>query len=159
MGRDERRAPPVLVHPPVLVLVVLVVALLGDRALGWRLGSGALGETLMVAGAALLAVGAAAMGMAVRGFRRGGTNVPTFRPALALVTSGIYARSRNPMYLGGLVGLLGVALLLRSPTLLTLWPATALALHFGVVRREEPYLEALFGEPYRDYRRRVRRWI
>lgn len=155
-GPAANRAPPVLVHPPVLVVAVLAASWLGDLVLGWQLGSGPALRTL---GALLLVAGAAAGGAGLWALRRGGTNVPTYRPALALVTGGIYTRSRNPIYLGGLIGLLGLALVIRSPTLLVLWPVMALILHHGVVRREEAYLEERFGEPYRDYRWRVRRWI
>ena len=156
---DGRSPPPVLVHPPVLVLAVLAAAFVIDRMVGWRLALGPLEAIRLPLGALLLVAGATVMALAVQGFLRGGTNVPTYRPAVALVTAGIYARTRNPMYLGGLVLLLGLALVLASPALLALWPVTALVLHYGVVRREEPYLERLFGEPYRAYRSRVRRWM
>lgn len=158
-SEPERRPPPVLVHPPVLVLAVLVVALGVDRLVGARLELGALEPARPFLGALFLAAGAVVMGLAVHGFRRGGTNVPTYRPALRLITGGIYRRTRNPMYLGGLVVLLGLALFLASPTLLLLTPVTALVLHHGVVKREEPYLETLFGQPYRRYRETVRRWL
>lgn len=88
-----------------------------------------------------------------------GTNVRPDRPALAIVSNGPYRRTRNPMYLSLVVLQLALGLFLND------WIPAAFAvvllviLHFGVVRREEIYLEAKFGKQYFDYRRTVRRWI
>lgn len=83
-----------------------------------------------------------------------GISVPPER----LVTSGIYRFTRNPMYAGHLIYLAGVALVLGS------WIAAAvLAFHLfwfdRRVRQDEAHLAGLFGEPYREYRRRVKRWV
>lgn len=80
------------------------------------------------------------------------------RPPERLVTSGPYALSRNPMYLGHIVFTLGLALVFRSPL------AAALLVERGLrfsrrVRADEARLEKLFGEEYRVYRRRVSRWV
>ena len=79
-------------------------------------------------------------------------------PPERLVTSGIYRFNRNPMYSGHLIYLTGVALVLGS------WIAAAvLAFHLfwfdRRVKEDEERLGALFGEPYREYCRRVKRWI
>ena len=79
--------------------------------------------------------------------------------ARQLATEGIYARTRNPMYLGALVGFVGLGLALRSTWLLLAVPAMAVALHILAISREEAYLERVFGEEYRHFRSRVRRWI
>ena len=80
-------------------------------------------------------------------------------PPTALVTEGPYRRSRNPIYLGMALIYLGVVCATASPGALALFPAVILVMEFGVIRREERYLERRFGEPYRSYKSHVRRWL
>jgi len=87
------------------------------------------------------------------------TTVNPYKAASALCTSGPFRFSRNPIYLGDWFLLAGLSLLLG-----TWWPPLCAplvwaALHFGVIRHEEQHLEARFGESYRAYKARVRRWI
>ena len=110
------------------------------------------GGALILGGGALIVIGE-------RAFKRVGTNVKPWRPTLALATAGIYSHLRNPMYVGAMLLLAGIAVALASDWLAILLVPTALLLHFGVVRREERYLEAKFGETYRQYKERVRRWL
>jgi protein-S-isoprenylcysteine O-methyltransferase Ste14 len=91
--------------------------------------------------------------------RRAGTNVDPRQPSLALVVAGPFRFSRNPLYLS-LTGLyLGIALLFNALWPLLLAVPLLLVVHWGIIKREERYLEARFGEPYRAYCRRVRRWV
>ena len=91
--------------------------------------------------------------------RRAGTNVRPDKPTTAIVKDGPYRFTRNPIYLANTVLYVGVTLLFNAFwPLLTLVPFFLL-LHWGVVRREERYLEARFGETYLDYKSRVRRWF
>jgi protein-S-isoprenylcysteine O-methyltransferase Ste14 len=91
-------------------------------------------------------------------FRRAGTNIRPDQPSLVLLTEGPFRFSRNPLYLATTGMYAAVALIFNA-----LWPLVLLIpmlalLHWGVIRREERYLEAKFGAPYREYRHRVRRW-
>jgi protein-S-isoprenylcysteine O-methyltransferase Ste14 len=91
--------------------------------------------------------------------RRAGTNIRPDQPTLALVTDGAFRFSRNPLYLAAAGLYVGVALLVHA-----LWPLVLLipmlaVLQWGVVAREERYLEAKFGDAYRAYKARVRRWL
>ena len=81
------------------------------------------------------------------------------KPALALVDAGPFRFSRNPLYVGLTLMYAGLALLIPA-----LWPLLLLipvlaVLSWGVVRREERYLERKFGEGYRSYKARTRRWL
>jgi protein-S-isoprenylcysteine O-methyltransferase Ste14 len=96
---------------------------------------------------------------AVRSMRAAGTPVPGDRPTTAIVRSGPYRFSRNPIYLAFSLLHLGVALWFNSLWLLvTLVPAVAL-MTFVVIPREERYLEARFPAEYLPYRAAVRRWL
>ena len=82
-----------------------------------------------------------------------------FQLPTALVTSGPYARTRNPMYLMLAVALGGMALWLRSTTPPLVIPVFIVVMNEVIIKPEEKRLEAHLGEPYRDYCRRVRRWL
>lgn len=92
-------------------------------------------------------------------FLRARTSPLPMRPATALVLSGPYRWTRNPMYLGMLLLYLGVALLFDVTWALLLVPAVVFLVGRLVIRREERYLEAKFGDDYRRYMGQVRRWI
>ena len=112
-----------------------------------------------IAGAILFASGLA-VGLPAAGlFKRAGTPPPPWQPTTGIVTEGIYARTRNPMYIG--MGLIyaGLAVALDGPIALLLLPVVMLVIRYGVIAREERYLEAKFGDDYRAYKARVRRWL
>jgi protein-S-isoprenylcysteine O-methyltransferase Ste14 len=90
---------------------------------------------------------------------RAGTNIPTNRPTTAIVEGGPYRFTRNPIYVGMFGGLIGLGIAFDNPWLLLMLVPFALVIRYGVVAREEAYLERKFGEAYRSYRRRVRRWL
>ncbi len=113
-----------------------------------------LGATLL-AGGAWLALDGAAMAL----FRRAGTSMVPMNPTTVLVTSGPYRLTRNPMYLG--MAFLYVALAFAFGVIwaLALLPVVIVIVDRFVIAREEPYLERKFGQAYRDYKVRVRRWL
>jgi protein-S-isoprenylcysteine O-methyltransferase Ste14 len=88
-----------------------------------------------------------------------GTNIRAHRPALKIVTSGPYRFTRNPMYLSLCLLQLGLGFIFDGwiPLLLTI--PLALILQYGVIVREERYLESKFGGQYSTLKKTVRRWI
>jgi protein-S-isoprenylcysteine O-methyltransferase Ste14 len=90
---------------------------------------------------------------------RAGSNVPTNLPTTTIVESGPYRFTRNPIYLGMFLGLIGLAIAFDNLWLLIMLVPFALVIRYGVVAREEAYLARKFGDVYRDYRSRVRRWL
>ena len=91
--------------------------------------------------------------------RGAGTRVETVEPTTAIVTSGPYRYTRNPIYIGMFVALIGLAIGFDS-----LWIAIALVpfylvIRYGVIAREESYLDRKFGDVYRNYKSRVGRWL
>lgn len=96
---------------------------------------------------------------AVLAFRRAGTHPSPWRPVTALVTTGPYRFTRNPMYLGFTLLYLGISVWVNTVWPLLPLPLILLTMQYGVVAREEGYMERRFGEDYRQYRTRVRRWL
>ena len=90
---------------------------------------------------------------------RAGSHVPTHLPTTTIVESGPYRFTRNPIYLGMILGLIGLAIAFDNLWLLVMLVPFALVIRNGVVAREEAYLERKFGDVYRAYRSRVRRWL
>ncbi len=83
----------------------------------------------------------------------------TIKPASSLQTTGIYAYSRNPMYLGLANLYTGLAVFFGNPWTFLLLPALILVIYYFVIRKEEQYLHHAFGEQYVLYKSKVRRWI
>ena len=149
-------APGVLVFPPALFAGTLVLGL----ALHWLRPVSLLPPLpARLAGLVVLFLSWWLVHSAEAAMKRAGTNVRPDQPSLAIVTDGPFRFSRNPMYLATTGLYLGITLLVNTPWPLILLSPMLLVLHWGVVRREERYLEAKFGEPYRAYKSRVRRWI
>jgi protein-S-isoprenylcysteine O-methyltransferase Ste14 len=98
-------------------------------------------------------------GAALRVFRRERTTLIPNRPATALATTGIYSRTRNPMYLSLAILYIAVTLALDSWWPLLLLPAVLAIIDRVVILREERYLARAFPHLYDEYRRRVRRWL
>jgi protein-S-isoprenylcysteine O-methyltransferase Ste14 len=109
--------------------------------------------------AALIVVGVVVFATGVRNFSRAATPVPTNQPARVLVTTGVHGRTRNPIYLAFFLVYVGVGLAAHSEWILTLTLPLAVVVRYGVVAREEAYLERRFGDAYRDYKSHVRRWL
>ncbi len=147
-----------LVPPPLLYLLVLTAGYFLNRRWPLRLFPRQT-PAVVLAGLALVLVGGGLALWAVLAFRRAGTSPNPLAPARALAADGPYRFTRNPMYLGLGVAALGVAVAFNA-----LWPfllvpaAMLLSVPLAIVR-EERYLEKRFGEPYRDYKGRVRRWL
>lgn len=154
----DRDHPGVIAPPPLLFAGALAASLLIDLLL-IRLPTG-LPCAARIAVAALELAGAAAlMTSALVGLRRAGTNVEPWRPSTALVTTGVYRFTRNPIYLAMTLTYLAVALAADSLVALLLLAPLLLAVRLGVIAREERYLDAKFGEEYRRYKGAVRRWF
>ncbi len=148
----------VLVPPPVLWIVLVAIGYGIDR---WLLPLPFLPSAFPAVwvGVAIWLAGFSLAAIAIAQFRRAGTDVRTETPTDKIVDTGVFARSRNPIYVGAHIGIVGVAIALNSLWVVaTLFPFY-LVIRYGVVAREEAYLERKFGQAYLDYKARVRRWI
>jgi protein-S-isoprenylcysteine O-methyltransferase Ste14 len=92
-------------------------------------------------------------------FKAAQTPVSPKEPVTALMTSGIYANVRNPLYLGLSFFYLGVCAIAQSGWMLLLFVPVTAIIRFAVIDAEERYLERRFGAQYLDYKQHVRRWL
>ena len=156
-GNSSRDTSGVAVRPPIAWAATVAAALL----LHWLYPLPFLSAALPAAavGGAVFLAGLALLISAALTFRRAGTNVPTSKPTTTIVAAGPYRYSRNPIYAGMFVGLVGIAIGFDSLWPLVLLVPFFLVIRYGVVAREEAYLERKFGDAYTTYKARVRRWL
>lgn len=160
MSSDPPDAARVRVFPPGVPLITILLGQLLQRF--WPIAQSLeLPRPLRYGLGGLLVLGAMlGLGLrAVRTMRATGQDENPWKPSPRLIESGPYRFTRNPMYLQMLIVCIGFAILLRNPWILLLTPVAAWVLQRLAILPEEEYLERKFGEEYRSYRRRVRRWI
>lgn len=110
-------------------------------------------------GLLVLLAGAGLDGSAMWTMARARANILPHRAATALVTKGPFAFSRNPIYLGNTLMMVGAGLAFGNPWLIATGLTAALLVERLAIRREEQHLEARFGQAWRDYSARVKRWF
>lgn len=154
---DRQDHPGVIAKPPFLYGGALIAGLLLDWVLPLPFGLGESGRWIVAAIAMIVGILLASGGTTL--FGRAGTNVSTAQPSTTVVTHGLYRFSRNPIYVGLTLLYSGIAFAVDSAWPLLLLLPLLLLMRYGVIAREERYLEAKFGEAYRAYKARVRRWL
>ena len=148
--------PGVIARPPRLYLGALAIGLLVD----WAWPVAVIPTAYQFAlGGICGATGLTILFQAMRQFQAQGTNVPTNQPATALVTDGAYLYSRNPIYVGLSFLYFGVVLAVDSVWVLGLLVPLLVVMRYGVINREERYLETKFGQPYAEFKRVTPRWF
>lgn len=114
---------------------------------------------LITVGAVFIIMGVTLIVLAHREFAQHGQPTAPGIPTTNLVTSGVFSISRNPIYLGVVCLLAGVALAINLPWVLVLLLPSFVACHYVLIAPEEKYLIARFGDEYRVYKATVYRWI
>jgi protein-S-isoprenylcysteine O-methyltransferase Ste14 len=147
----------VIIRPP----LAWGLAIIAGLALNWLVPLPFLPADLPAGwlGALVFVVALALFAWAIVTLTRAGSNVPTNLPTTTIVESGPYRFTRNPIYLSMFLGLIGLAITFDNLWLLMILVPFALVIRYGVVAREEAYLERKFGDVYCGYRARVRRWL
>jgi protein-S-isoprenylcysteine O-methyltransferase Ste14 len=145
--------------PPVYYLIGLAVGFGIHWLYPIRLGRPEHHLIIYTFGIIWILLGALLIGWALFTFRQSGTSPNPTRSTTALALQGPYMLSRNPMYLGIAFLCVGISILANM-----LWPLLSVPLAMAVIDRivvpkEERYLEAKFGDEYRQYKARVRRWV
>lgn len=145
----------VIAFPPLIYGVPLALSLCAESFVSKR----RLAPAARVLSAGFFAAAAAIVIPAVREFKKAGTAVDPYEETTALLETGPFAYSRNPLYSALALAYCGAAFAARRTLPLALLPAVLWMVNAGVIEREERYLEGKFGEPYRQYMRRVPRWF
>ena len=149
----------VIARPPLLFLAALLLGFVSDRLLPLPFPVPTIDLVRWIIADSLILIGLTLFAAGIRNFSQARTPVPTNEPTHALVTTGIHGWTRNPIYLGMFLVSGGIGIAVRSPSILLVTLPLAIAIRYGVVAREEAYLERRFGDTYRDYKARVRRWV
>jgi protein-S-isoprenylcysteine O-methyltransferase Ste14 len=158
MTDTSRDTPNVLIFPPLIPLAALVVGVFLNVFMPLGLLAHVLFEGRIVVGAIAFVVGIGMVIGANRIFQRIGTNVRPSQPTLVLATKGIFTWTRNPMYMGGSLALLGIGIGFALDWVILLLAVSLPLVHFGIILREERYLERKFGDEYRRYKTKVPRY-
>ena len=157
-AHDSRGIARVIAPPPLIFLGFLALAAVLEAVVPTPTKT-FLPYVRYVAGTVLFVIGLV-IGIAdVQGLRASDTNISTDLPATALVVDGIYRWSRNPLYLAMTLAYGGLAIAAGSAWAIMLIIPLLVVMNIGVISREERYLEREFGDAYRTYKWRVRRWL
>ncbi|MEY3702377.1 MAG: hypothetical protein RI891_1669 [Gemmatimonadota bacterium] len=162
MAREERRLPdgtldnPDLpIKPPFVFLIATGVGAIAHQLLGQTIrpaGMAWIGQAVLLAALCWIA-------FVIWTFRRHQTAVEPWKATKTIISTGPFALSRNPIYIGFAIAQMGIALWADSMTILLMVLPAVVFTDRAIIRREEAYLTRKFGEPYLAYCRKVRRWL
>lgn len=156
MSKSTADNPAVIVFPPALYAVTLIAGLVIHFLFPIHFLPRPVSTWL---GIAAILVAFSIAFSAIRTMRQAKTAVNPALPTTAIVSSGIFAFSRNPIYVSFTLLYLGIALLFDSLLLVLLLVPLLVIVQTGIIKREESYLERKFGDEYLNYKQRVRRWL
>ena len=153
---DDKNGAAVKFPPPLIYLIFMLVAYAAHYFYPIGLG--------IASGLNYIGVGVAMLGiyMAIlvsRSFKRVETNIEPWKPTTKIISTGIYAYSRNPVYVGFCLVPVGTGIFLNSFWILIGFIPSAILVYYVAIRKEEAYLEEKFGEEYVHYKNKVRRWL
>lgn len=156
MPPDRRDNPGVIAPPPLIFAIPLIAGVLVGRAFPFQVMPRAFA---LIVGGALALSAVVLIFWAVLSFRQAATPMVPYKPTAAIIASGPFALTRNPVYLAMALLYVGITLLVNTVWPLLLLPLVLLTVQRGVIEREERYLEQKFGDEYMSYKSRVRRWL
>ena len=154
--KDKKDNPGVIAPPPLIFFSGLLIGGL----VSWFYPS----QFLPMGWGRILGIGLSVFGLAVifiawLQMRQAKTSIEPWHPTTAILSSGVFSISRNPIYVAMVLGYVGVVLLFDLLWALPTLVLVLVVMHYGVILREENYLEQKFGEEYLSYKGKVRRWI
>lgn len=149
--------PNTVIHPPTLMLVAFVIGFCIRAAYGGflpipRLAGEGLGSLFIIAAIVILQ-------MSIGTFAEGGETLRPATPSRQLFTKGVYAYSRNPIYLAMMLLGIGLGLATLNVWTIVMTLVAGLVIFQFVIKPEERYLDDRFGEEYEAYKKSVRRWL
>ena len=154
--QDNQDNPGVIAPPPLIFAAMLAVGLLLQRFFPKKFLPRRAG---IIPGAMCIGLAIVLIRSGFQEMRAANTNVNPTMPATTIVTDGPFRYTRNPLYLGLTLMYAGISFLANALWAILLLPVVLLVMTYGVIMREERYLERKFGEQYLSYKARVRRWF
>lgn len=156
---DRNAAPNRVPWPPIIYLAAIAAAIVLGLLFPLPWITEPLSDLLFAAGWLAVAGFAAMEFSAVRALNRAKTTIRPDKPSDHLVTDGAFSFTRNPIYFGNTLLMIGIGLIAGSLWFIGLAVVAAFATQKLAIEREEKHLQARFGKKYIDYTKRVRRWI
>lgn len=154
--QDNQDNPGVIAPPPLIFAVTLAVGLLLQRFFPKKFLPRRAG---IIPGAICIGLASVIVGSGFQAMRKAHTNIDPREPATTVVTDGPFRYTRNPLYLGLTLTYAGISFLSNALWAILLLPVVLVVMTYGVIKREERYLEQKFGEQYLSYKAKVRRWF
>ncbi|MEZ5523519.1 MAG: isoprenylcysteine carboxylmethyltransferase family protein [Pseudomonadales bacterium] len=152
----DKKGPGVKIPPPLIFLFCLILGYALESALPVNTGPALWGKLV---GVFLVTTAAVVLLYLLITYLRAKTSIEPWKPTSHLITSGLYAYSRNPIYTVFCLLNIGVGCYLNSLWITLSFLPAAVLVYYTAIRREEAYLENKFGEQYLSYKRSVRRWL
>jgi protein-S-isoprenylcysteine O-methyltransferase Ste14 len=153
---NDKKGADVKVPPPLIFLLSLLAAYGAQRF--WPIGIGNF-SGLKPLGAIVIILGICITILVSLSFKRAETTIEPWKPTSKIVSTGIFAYSRNPAYLALCLTLMGIGIFLNNFWILISFIPSAILVYYIAIRKEETYLEKKFGGEYVDYKSKVRRWL
>lgn len=156
--KSKQDSPRVYIPPPLFYVATFLLSVLMEKYVPLTIAFFQLSIAQKLA-AMFIFLGAMLIFPAVLRFLKSKNTLVTVLPAKSLQTTGIFAYTRNPMYLGLLFIYTGVAFILGNWWTFIFIPVVIIVVTYAVIKKEEDYLGRAFGQAYVDYKKKVRRWI
>ncbi len=153
---QDQKGANVKIPPPLIFLGAILAGYALHYILPLKIGDTA---GILIAGLTTVSIGLIVIILAILSLRRAKTSVEPWRPTTAIITSGVFGVSRNPIYLAFCWAVIGIGLILNSWWVLLSFIPAAVLITIFVINREEAYLESKFADEYLRYKTRVRRWL
>lgn len=155
----KKDSPGVFIPPPLFYVLIFLLSLILQGAFTLKQAYFFHSRTASILGLLIILAGFCFAAPALRQFFISKNSIIPIKPASSLQTNGIYAISRNPMYLGLLFQYLGMSFIFGNWWTILLIPVLIGLVHYFIILPEERYLQRAFGNSYTDYTKKVRRWI
>ena len=156
MMESGRHGPGVRIHPPIIYALSILSGFVLNSYWPQAMPLGIHGHLY---GGTVLALVFLLAGFSILEFHRASTDVRPDKPDTALINSGPYRFTRNPLYIGLTLVQITVAAWFNNAWVLIMVVPSVMVITQYAIKREERYLEKLFGQDYLDYKQRVRRWL
>jgi protein-S-isoprenylcysteine O-methyltransferase Ste14 len=155
---NKSKGPGVYIPPPLFYILIFIAAVFIQKKIPV---ADVLFQypTVKIAGIFFIIIALFFMVRSLRQFIQSKNTLILIKPATVLQTTGIYGISRNPMYAGITIMYLGITCLIGNWWNIIFLPLLLLIVQEYVIKHEEKYLAAEFGQQYEDYKKKVRRWL